>query len=168
MSLSMSKASAAVFLQILKGLDGVLRKASAHAEANKIEPAALLQARLYPDMFPLTRQVQICCDFAKGAAGRLAGDDFPTFEDNETSFEDLQSRVARTIAYIESLEAAAIDGSEDRDIALVRRGETTVHKGEAYLLHQALPNFYFHAVTAYDILRHNGVPVGKRDFLGSA
>jgi hypothetical protein len=168
MSLSMSKASAVVFIQILKGLHGVLDKAALHAESNKIDPSALLQARLYPDMFPLTRQVQICCDFAKGAAGRLAGDDFPVFEDSETSFADLKARVSRTIAYVESLDPSAIDGSETRDIALVRRGETTVHKGESYLLHQALPNFYFHAVTAYDILRHNGVPVGKRDFLGPA
>lgn len=168
MSLSMSKASAAVFVQILKGLHGVLDKAAAHAEANKIDPAALLQARLYPDMFPLTRQVQIACDFAKGATGRLAGDDFPTFEDTEASFDELKVRVTRTIAYVEGLAPSDIDGSEEREIALTRRGETTIHRGEAYLLHQALPNFYFHVVTAYDILRHNGVPVGKRDYLGPA
>jgi hypothetical protein len=167
MSLSMSKASAAVFVQILNGLSGVLDKATAHAEAHKIEPAALLQARLFPDMFPLTRQVQICCDFAKGAAGRLAGADLPAFEDNEASFDDLKARVAKTVAFIESLDPAALDGSESRQIALTRRGETTVHTGEAYLLQQALPNFFFHAATAYDILRHNGVPVGKRDFLGA-
>ena len=168
MPLSMSTASRGVFVQILKGLSGVLDKAAAHAEANKIDPAALLQARLYPDMFPLTRQVQICCDFAKGAAGRLAGDDFPTYEDKEASFDDLKARVAKTIAYLETLNASAIDGSEELEIALTRRGETTVHRGEDYLLKQAMPNFFFHATTAYDILRHSGVPVGKRDFLGPA
>jgi hypothetical protein len=168
MSISMSKVSASVFLQVLKGLGGVLDKAAAHAEAHRIEPAALLQARLYPDMFSFTRQVQICCDFAKGAAGRLAGDDFPTFDDTETSFDDLKARVARTIAYVEGLDSAAIDRSEAREIPLVRRGETTIHLGEDYLLRQALPNFFFHATTAYAIMRHNGVPVGKRDFLGPA
>ena len=168
MPITMSKASSTVFLQILNGLHGVLDKAAHHAEANKIDPAALLQARLYPDMFPLTRQVQICCDFAKGAVGRLAGREFPNFADTEASFDDLKVRVAATIAYIESLDSAAIDGSEEREIALVRRGETSLHRGEAYLLQQAMPNFYFHATTAYDILRHNGVPIGKRDFLGQA
>lgn len=165
---AMSTVSVGVFVQILKGLHGVLDKAAQHAEAHKIDPAALLTARLYPDMFPLTKQVQVCCDFAKGAAGRLAGNDFPTFEDNEASFDDLKARVARTIAYVEGLDAAAIDGSETREIALTRRGETTIHMGEAYLLDQAMPNFFFHVTTAYDILRHNGVPVGKRDFLGPA
>ncbi len=168
MSLSMSKASSAVFVQILKGLHGVLDKAAAHAEAHKIDPAALLQARLYPDMFPFTRQVQICCDFAKGSAGRLAGADLPAYADDEATFDDLKARVNKTIAFIEGLDAAAIDAAADKDIPLVRRGETTIHKGEVYLLQQALPNFYFHATTAYDILRHNGVPVGKRDFLGAA
>jgi hypothetical protein len=164
----MSDASACVFLQGLKGLSGVLTKAAAQAEARKIDPNAYLQARLYPDMFPLTRQVQIACDFAKGAVARLASADMPTYEDTETTFEDLKARVDKTIAYIAGIDPKAIDGSEDKDIALVRRGETSVFKGQPYLLEQALPNFFFHITTAYDILRHNGVEIGKKDFLGKA
>jgi hypothetical protein len=163
---ALSKTSRDLFLQGLNGLSGVLDKAAAHVEAHKLDPQALLTARLYPDMFPLLRQVQIACDFAKGAAGRLAGDDFPSFEDNEVSFEDLKSRVAKTVAYLQGLSPAAIDGTEDREISLTRRGETTVHRADDYLLKQALPNFYFHCATAYAILRHNGVVVGKRDFIG--
>jgi hypothetical protein len=168
MTLSMHDASVSVFAQGLKGLAGVLDKAAAHAEACKIDPQALLQARLYPDMFSLVRQVQIAADFAKGASCRLAGAEIPVWEDNETSFADLKARVERTAALINNFDAAAFDGAEDRDIALVRRGETSIHKGQAYLLQQALPNFYFHLTTAYAILRHNGVEIGKRDFLGSA
>jgi hypothetical protein len=168
MPLSMSQASATVFLQGLKGLSGVLEKAAAHAEARKIDPAALLQARLYPDMLSMTRQVQIACDFAKGAVARLAGADMPTFEDTETSFAELKARVDKTMAYIAGIDAKAIDGSEDKDITLVRRGETFTFKGQPYLLEQALPNFWFHVTTAYAILRHNGVEVGKKDFLAAA
>ncbi len=165
---ALSKTSRDLFLQGLNGLSGVLDKAAAHVEANKLDPQALLTARLYPDMFPLLRQVQIACDFAKGAAGRLAGDDFPSFEDTEVGFDDLQARVAKTVAYLQGLDPAAIDGQEDREIPLTRRGEVTVHRGEDYLLKQALPNFYFHCTTAYDILRHNGVVIGKRDFIGQS
>lgn len=168
MPLSMHDASLSVFAQGLKGLAGVLDKAAAHAEARKIDPQALLQARLFPDMFPLARQVQIAADFAKGASCRLAGAEIPAWEDDEASFEELKARVRKTIDLITSLDAAAFEGAEDRDIALVRRGETSIHKGQAYLLQQALPNFYFHLTTAYAILRHNGVEIGKRDFLGSA
>jgi hypothetical protein len=168
MPLTMYQASAPVFLQGLKALSGVLDKTAAHVEARKIEPSAILAARLYPDMLTFTRQVQIACDFAKGATSRLAGQEVPAWDDNEASFEDLKARVARTIAHIESIGAEAIEGSEERDIELVRRGETTVHKGQAYLLQQAMPNFYFHLTTAYDIARHNGVEIGKRDFLGTA
>jgi hypothetical protein len=168
MSLSMSQASSPVFLQGLKGLSGVLEKAAAHIEAKKMDQNAFLQARLYPDMLPMGRQVQIACDFAKGAVGRLASDDMPTFEDNETSFAELKARVDKTIAYIAGVSPAAIDGSEDKDISLVRRGETHVFKGQAYLLEQAMPNFWFHVTTAYAILRHNGVEVGKKDFLAAA
>ena len=168
MSVTMSQVSAPLFLQGLKGLSGVLTKAAAQAEAKKIDPNAYLQARLYPDMFALTRQVQIACDFAKGAVARLASVEMPVFEDTETSFEELKARVEKTIAFIAGIDAAAIDGSEDKDITLVRRGETMVFKGQAYLLEQALPNFFFHITTAYDILRHNGVEIGKKDFLGVA
>jgi hypothetical protein len=166
MPLSMHEASAPVFIQGLKGLATVLRKAAAHAETKGFDPAALLQARLYPDMFPLTRQVQICADFAKGAMARLAGEDPPAWADDETSFDDLIARVEKTSAYVAGLAAGRIDGSEDRDITLVRRGESSVVKGQAYLLAQATPNFYFHLTTAYAILRHNGVEVGKKDYLG--
>jgi hypothetical protein len=168
MTLSMSQASSSVFLQGLKGLAGVLDKAAAHIEGKKIDPAALLQARLYPDMLSMTRQVQIACDFSKGAVARLAGAEMPTFEDTETSFAELKARVEKTIAYIAGIDPAAIDGSEDKDISLVRRGETFVFKGQAYLLEQALPNFWFHVTTAYAILRHNGVEIGKKDFLAAA
>ena len=166
MSLSMFDVSVPVFLQGLKGLKAVLAKAAAHAEARKIDPNALLQARLYPDMFPLLRQVQIACDFAKGGAGRLAGADLPVFEDVETGFQDLEARIDRTAAFIEGLDAEAFAGAEAREVVLVRRGESQTFKGQAYLLEQALPNFWFHVTTAYAILRHNGLEVGKKDFLG--
>ncbi len=168
MPLSMSQASSGAFLQGLKGLSGVLAKAEAHVDAKKIDADALLKARLYPDMLTLTRQVQIACDFAKGAVARLAGADMPTYEDTEASFADLKARVDKTIAYIAGIDAAAIDGSEDKDITLVRQGQTFVFKGQPYLLEQALPNFWFHVTTAYAILRHNGVEIGKRDFLAAA
>jgi len=165
MSLSMYQASVPVFTQGLKGLTGVLTKAQAHVAAKGLDPAALLQARLYPDMFPLTRQVQIAADFAKGAVARLAGAEVPTWPDDEASFEALIDRVSRSLEFIAGFSPAQIDGSEDRDITLVRRGETSVVKGQAYLLSQATPNFYFHLTTAYALLRHNGVEIGKRDFL---
>jgi len=167
MTLSMYQASVPVFIQGLTGLGGVIDKAAAHAAERKIDPSALLQARLYPDMFPFTRQVQIATDFAKGGAARLAGVEFPAYEDSETSFDELKARVEKTIAFLRTLEAGAVDGSEERDITLVRRGETSTVKGQAYLLEQAMPNFYFHLTTAYAILRHNGVEVGKRNFLGT-
>ena len=168
MTLSMYQASVPVFIQGLTGLGGVIDKAAAHAAERKIDPAALLQARLYPDMFPFARQVQIATDFAKGGAARLAGVEFPAYEDSETTFEELKSRVDKTIDFLRTLDAAQIDGSEERDISLVRRGETSIVKGQAYLLEQAMPNFYFHITTAYAIQRHNGVEVGKRVFLGAA
>ena len=168
MTLSMYQASVPVFIQGLTGLGGVIDKAAAYAAERKIDPAALLQARLYPDMFPFARQVQIATDFAKGGAARLAGVEFPAYEDSETSFEELKARVDKTIAFLRTLDAAQIDGSEERDISLVRRGETSIVKGQAYLLEQAMPNFYFHITTAYAIQRHNGVEVGKRVFLGAA
>ena len=165
MTLSMYQASVPVFIQGLTGLGGVIDKAAAHAAERKIDPAALLQARLYPDMFPFARQVQIATDFAKGGAARLAGVEFPAYEDSETSFEELKARVDKTIAFLRTLDAAQIDGSEERDISLVRRGETSIVKGQAYLLEQAMPNFYFHITTAYAILRMLGAPVGKADYM---
>jgi hypothetical protein len=168
MPVSMYDVSVPVLLQGLRGLKGVLAKAAAHAEAKKIDPGALLQARLYPDMFPVLRQVQIAGDFAKGAAGRLAGVELPVYEDTETGFDDLIARIDKTMAFIAGLDPAAIAGSEERDVVLVRRGESQTFKGQAYLLQQALPNFWFHVTTAYAILRHNGVEVGKKDYMGAA
>jgi len=166
MSLSMHQASVPVFVRLLHGLKGVLAKGAAHAEAKGFDPAALLQARLYPDMFPLTKQVQVCTDFAKGATARLAGEEPPPWSDEEKTFADLIERVEKTIAFVQAYAPAQVDGSEARDITLVRRGQSSVVKGQAYLLEQAMPNFYFHLTTAYAILRHNGVEVGKRDYLG--
>ncbi|WP_395671644.1 DUF1993 family protein [Phenylobacterium sp.] len=166
MSLTLHQASAPVFAKGLKGLATVLRKAAAHAEAKGFDPAALLQARLFPDMFPLVRQVQICTDFAKGPIARLAGEEPPAWNDDETTFEQLIARVEKAAAFVAAFGPDRIDGAEDRDITLVRRGETSVVKGQTYLLEQAIPNFYFHLTTAYAILRHNGVEVGKKDYLG--
>ncbi len=167
MSLSMFDASVPALLQGLKGLNTMLAKAAAHAEAKKIDPAALLQARLYPDMFTLVRQVQIATDFAKGAAGRLAGAELPVFEDAETSFAELQARVAKAATFIDGLSPAAFEGSDAREVSLKRRGETVSFPGKDYLLAQALPNFWFHVTTAYAILRHNGVELSKSDYMGA-
>lgn len=168
MSISIHQASVPVFVQGLKGLKGVLTKAQAQVEAKGWDPEALLKARLYPDMFPLIRQAQIATDFAKGCCARLAGEEVPAWDDSETSFAELIARVDRAIAYVEGLDPIAFAGAEDRDITLVRRGETSVVKGLAYLQTQAQPNFFFHLTTAYAVLRHNGVEVGKRDYLGAA
>jgi hypothetical protein len=167
MAISMYSASVPVFTQILNSLAAVLTKAEAHAEAKKIEPQALLQFRLYPDMFPLTRQVQIAADFAKGACARLAGVDVPKFDDTEHSFADLKARIARTVEFINSLDRAAINDAAEREIVLTSGGTERRFQGQVYLMHYALAHFYFHATTAYDILRHNGVEVGKKDFIGS-
>ena len=166
MAISMYRASVPVFVQILNALSGVLKKAAAHAEAKKIDPAALLTARLYPDMFALTKQVQIACDFAKGCAARLAGVEIPKYEDNEASFADLEARIAKTIAFLDTLKPAQIDGTEDKAISLTIGGQAMNFDGLTYLLNFTLPNFYFHLTTAYDLLRHNGVELGKRDFMG--
>lgn len=167
MALSMYQSSVPVFVKMLSNLSAILQKAAAHAEAKKIEPRALLEGRLYPDMFTLTRQVQIATDSAKGCAARLAGVEPPKFEDNEASFADLEARLQKTIAFVKSLPAEKIDGSEDRDVSLPMRGQSVTFKGMPFLLNFVLPNFYFHLTTAYAILRHNGVEVGKGDFLGS-
>src|SRR3990167_3763724 len=166
MTISMYAASVPVFKHILTSLSEILDKAAAHASAKKIEPDALLQARLFPDMFTLRRQVLIACDFAKGTSARLAGVEVPKYDDNEASFAELKARIAKTLAFIETLSAAQIDGSEDRDITVQAGPNTLQFKGLPYLLHYALPNFYFHVVTAYAILRHNGLELGKRDFVG--
>ena len=166
MKLSMYQASAPRFAHTLRALSGILDKAETHAAARKLDPAALTAFRLYPDMFPLTRQVQIACDTAKGAVARLAGLEIPKHEDTEQGFADLKARIARTLEFIESVKAEKIDGSEEREIVVKQRGQDVKYTGLQYLLAVAQPNFYFHVVTAYDILRHNGVELGKRDFLG--
>ena len=165
MSISMHQVAVSPLLQILKGLTIVLDKAAVHCEQRKIDPAVLLNMRLYPDMFTLTRQVQIATDQAKGCVARLAGVEVPSYPDVEASFSDLQARIAKTIAFVKGFSPAQIDGSEKKEINLAIGGQTMTFDGQTYLLSFVLPNFYFHAVTAYAILRHGGVDVGKKDYL---
>jgi hypothetical protein len=166
MSISIYQASIPPLVHMLKNLDAILAKATAHAEAKKIDPSVLVNSRLYPDMFPLARQVQIATDMAKGCGARLAGQEPPKYEDTETTLPELSARICKTIAYLESIEAKAIDGSETRAITLKVRGSPVTFQGMPYLLNFVLPNFYFHVSTAYAILRHNGVELGKQDYLG--
>ena len=167
MSLSMYQASVPAFLQMLNSLSAILEKAEAHALSRKIEPSVLLNTRLTPDMLPLVRQVQLVTDFAKGAAGRLAGVELPKYDDTETSFAELKARIAKTADFLHSFKPAQIDGSETREITIPIGGQPMTFKGQPYLVNFALPNFFFHATTAYAILRHCGVEIGKRDFIGS-
>jgi hypothetical protein len=167
MALSMYESSVPPFQQMLTSLGAILAKAEAHATARKIDPAVLLGSRLFPDMFPLTRQVQIAADFAKGATARLAGMEPPKYADDEKSIADLTARLARTRDFLATFTPAQIDGSEERDIHLTIGGKPKHFKGKPYLLHFALPNFYFHHTTAYSILRNNGVEIGKSDFIGA-
>ena len=163
----MHSMSVPVFVKTLGNLSAILDKAAAHAEAKKIDPAVLLASRLYPDMFPLTKQVQVACDFAKGTVARLAGQEPQKYDDNETTIEALKARIAKTVDYVQGFQAAQFAGAEERDVQMKIRDQTLTFKGLSYLAHMALPNFYFHATTAYDILRHNGVELGKRDFIGA-
>jgi hypothetical protein len=165
MSLSMYQASVPVFVQYLKGLSRVLGKAGPLVEARKIDQAALLDTRLYPDMLPLARQVQIASDNAKGTVARLAGQEVPKDEDNEASLTELEQRVARTIDFVQGVKREQIDGSEDRTVTLPIGQNKIEFKGADYLTTFALPNFFFHVTTAYDILRHIGVEIGKRDYM---
>jgi hypothetical protein len=167
MKISMYALSVGQFLPMLENLRGWLDKAAANAKARGFEPGVLAGSRLAPDMFPLTRQVQLTCDFAKNSSARLAGHEAPRFEDTEATFDELRARIDKTIAYVKTIPASAIDGQEDRDIRIPLRDRRLEMKGLPFVQTWALPNFYFHAVTAYNILRHNGVDVGKRDFLGS-
>ncbi|NHZ34162.1 DUF1993 domain-containing protein [Massilia rubra] len=167
MTFSMYDASVPVFKQILTSLSAIIDKAEAHATEKKIEPAALLQARLYPDMFPFLRQVQVAADFAKGCCARLAGVDVPRYDDTEQTFADLKDRIAKTLAFINGLPQDGIEASAQRDISTSSGANAKHFKGQVYLAHYALPHFYFHATTAYAILRHNGVEVGKKDFIGA-
>ncbi|HET7201080.1 MAG TPA: DUF1993 family protein [Burkholderiales bacterium] len=167
MTISMYQTSVPRFANMLKNLSAILDKAQAHAEARKIDPAALINYRLYPDMFPMKRQVQIACDTAKGAVARLAGMEVPKHEDTEETFAALKARIAKTIDFIQTVKPAQIDGSEEKNIHLKLGAREVDYKGMQYLLGHALPNFYFHVTTAYDILRHNGVELAKRDYLAN-
>ena len=165
MSLSMFDSSVPALKHMLGSLSSLLKKAAEHAASRKIAPSVFFDARLFPDMFSLSRQVQIATDQAKGCAARLAGVEIPKFEDNETTIEELLARIAKTIAFLDGFKAEQIDGTEAREIVLTVRDKTMEFKGKDYLLNWVLPNFYFHVTTAYNILRHNGVEIGKRDFL---
>lgn len=166
MSVSMYQASVPALTRGLNNLSAILDKAAADAAARNIAPDVLLNARLAPDMFALTRQVQIASDSAKGCAARLAGVDVPSYADDEASFADLQQRIAKTVAFLQGFNAAQIDGSETREVVLKVRGDEIRFSGQNYLLGFVLPNFYFHLTAAYAILRHNGVALGKMDYLG--
>jgi len=167
MSITMHSASVPTFLRMLNNMNVWLDKAETHAQAKKFDTANYLSARLAPDMLPFVRQIQMACDAAKFAVARLSGVDAPKFEDIETSFAELRERIAKTVAFIKSVPAEQIDGTEDKEIGLPRREGTLMIKGEPYLKHFVLPNFFFHMTTAYALLRHNGVDVGKMDFLGA-
>jgi uncharacterized protein len=168
MSLSMYTASAPVFVRMLKNMLVWLDKAEAHAAARKFDAANYLGLRLAPDMLPFTRQVQIASDAAKGCMARLAGHEVPKWDDNEATMADVRARVQKTLDYVSSFAAAQIDGSEGRSISIARRvGDPLQFDGETFLKHFALPNFYFHATTAYALLRQAGVDVGKGDYLGA-
>jgi hypothetical protein len=166
MTLSMYQASVPVFLRGLENLAAILAKGAAHAEAKKIDAAVFINARLAPDMQPLARQVHIASDAAKGCVARLAGVEVPSFPDTETTFPELQARIAKTIDFVKGFTAAQVDGSEGRTCTLKTRNGEIALPGQDYLLKLSLPNFFFHVTTAYDILRHNGVELGKMDYLG--
>jgi len=168
MTLSLYAGSIPVFKQVLGGLDVVLSKAQAHAAEKKIEPSALTQARLFPDMFPLSKQVQIACDFARSVSARLAGAEVPAYEDKEQTFDELRALIAKTLVFVAGFDASRFDGSAQREIVL--RPGTPKEKhltGDRYLLNYGLPQFFFHVTTAYALLRHNGVEIGKRDYMGA-
>jgi hypothetical protein len=160
--------SVPVFKQMLTALKAILAQANEHASSKSIDPDALLQARLYPDMFPLLKQVQVAADFARGISSRLAGQEVPSHESKEKTFADLDALLANTLAFLNELDASKFDGAETRDIVL-RPGTPKEKKlgGQAYLANYGLPQFFFHVTTAYDILRHNGLPIGKRDYMGA-
>jgi uncharacterized protein len=160
--------SVPVFKQLLTALKAILEQAYAHAAAKSIEPDALLQARLYPDMFPLVKQVQIAADFSRGISARLAGIEVPVYEGKEKSFADLDALLARTLEFLDSVKSAQFEGSETKEIVL-RPGTPKEKKlsGQAYLANYGLPQFFFHVTTAYNLLRHNGLSIGKRDYMGA-
>ena len=166
MKISMYQASAPRFAHTLRNLSAILDKAQAHAEAKKLDATVPGGLRLIADMFPLARQVQIACDTAKGAVARLGGVDIPKHDDTEQTIPELKARIAKTLDFIGSVPAAKIEGSDEREVVMKMRGQDTKFNGLAYLMGHAIPNFYFHVTTAYNILRANGVEIGKRDFIG--
>ncbi|MDY6947130.1 MAG: DUF1993 domain-containing protein [Pseudomonadota bacterium] len=166
MTLSMYQASVPACIRALNNLAAILDKGAAHAQARKIDESVLLNSRLFPDMFALVRQVQIATDTARSGVARLAGVDFPAYEDKESSFAELTQRIRNTIAFLETLQPAQIDGGEDRTVTWQSRSGSKSMLGQPYLMSHLLPNVHFHVTTAYNILRHNGVEVGKKDFLG--
>jgi len=167
MSISMHSASLPIFTRMLGNMAQWLDKAEAHAQAKKFEPTVYLATRLAPDMLPFVRQIQMACDAGKFGFARLAGVEAPRFEDNEASFAELRERIRKTLDFLQSVPAAQIDGTEDKDITVPRRAGPIVLKGEFYLKHFVLPNFYFHVTTTYALLRHSGVDLGKNDYLGA-
>ncbi|MEO0841287.1 MAG: DUF1993 domain-containing protein [Cyanobacteria bacterium J06643_5] len=166
MTISMYQASVPVLIRSLNNLAAILEKGAAHAEAKNIDPSVLINSRLYPDMFPLTKQVQIASDIARRGAARLADSEAPSIEDNETTFSELIARIQKTTSYLETLKPDVIDGSEEKSITLPVGKDTMTFTGMPFLLYFVMPNVYFHVTTAYDILRHCGVELGKIDFLG--
>jgi hypothetical protein len=162
----MYQASVPAFIRSLNNLAAILEKGAAHAQSHKLDEAVLLGSRLFPDMFPLARQVQLVSDTAKSGAGRLAGVDFPAYEDKEATFQELLQRIRNTVTYLQTLRPEQIDGSEDRTVSWQTRSSTKSMQGLPYLMNHLLPNVHFHVATAYAILRHNGVEIGKKDFLG--
>ena len=166
MTISMYQASVPAFVRALNNLASILEKGAAHAQARKIDESVLLGSRLFPDMFPLARQVHLVSDTAKSGAGRLAGAEFPAFEDKETTFQELLERIRKTVTYLQTLQPAQIDGSEEKTVTWQTRSSTRSMQGLPYLMNHVLPNVHFHVTTAYAILRHNGVEIGKKDFLG--
>ena len=165
MTISMHSASAPVFVRTLTAMLTWLDKAQAHAEARKFETTQYLGLRLAPDMLPFTRQIQICSDAAKGCMGRLAGIELPKWEDNEASFDDIRARIRKTIDFVQTVSAAQVDGTEQKDIVIKMRAGDMTMKGEDYLRHYAMANFFFHASMTYALLRNAGVDLGKKDFL---
>jgi hypothetical protein len=167
MTISMYQASVPRFVTILGNLMNILDKAQAHVEAKKLDAETLTRYRLFPDMLPMAMQVSIACDAAKGVVARLAGKEMPAYEGGDKTLADLKARVADAVAFIQKFSAAEIDGTEDKQIVTKRGDKETYYKGMQYLLSHAVPNFYFHVSMAYAILRHNGIEIGKRDFLGN-
>ena len=166
MAISMYQSSVPVFTRMLGNLAAILDKGAAHAEAKKFDSTVLVNSRLFPDMFPLSKQIQIATDMAKGCAARLAGQEPPKFDDGETTFAELKARIDKTIAYLNTFKPQQIDGSEEKTITLQMRSGALTFQGLQYLLNFVLPNFYFHVTTAYNLLRHAGVEIGKMDFTG--